>query len=119
MPVPPMKHALTAAALAAGLTLAAPASAKTARCVIHSEGGSYRGPCSYSVQRGGTFTVKPIGRRFILPGVMMITVFVDRDGSAQVSGLTGAGINSRWGEATRSNRDSACWTGSDFSVCAH
>lgn len=119
MPVPPMKLVLAAATLAAGLTLAAPASAKTARCVIHSEGGSYRGPCSYSVQRGGTFTVKPIGRRFILPGVMMITVFVDRDGSAAVSGLTGAGVNSRWGDATRSERDNACWVGDDFSVCAY
>ena len=103
----------------AASTVALPASAKTARCVIQSEGGSYRGPCSYSVQRGGTFTVKPIGRRFILPGVMMVTVFVDRDGSAEVSGLTGAGVNSRWGSATRSRHDSACWVGEGFSVCAY
>jgi hypothetical protein len=112
------KLAIAGLAIAAGLA-AMPASAKTARCVIRSEGGSYRGPCSYSVQRGGTFTVKPIGRRFLMPGVMMVTVFVDRDGYADVSGLTGAGVNSRWGQATRSRRDTACWVGDGFSVCAY
>lgn len=112
------KLAIAGLAIAAGLA-AMPASAKTARCVIRSEGGSYRGPCSYSVQRGGTFTVKPIGHRFLMPGVMMVTVFVDRDGYADVSGLTGAGVNSRWGQATRSRRDTACWVGDGFSVCAY
>lgn len=113
------KPILAAAAVLATLAVAAPAQAKTARCVIKSEGGTYRGPCSYSVQRGGTFTVKPIGRRTILPGVMMVTVFVDRDGYANVSGLTGAGATARWGEATRSRRDPACWVGDGFSVCAY
>jgi len=113
------KSIIAAAAVLATVAIAAPAQARTARCVIKSEGGMYRGPCSYSVQRGGTFTVKPIGRRTIMPGVMMVTVFVDRDGYADVSGLTGAGVNSRWGQATRSRRDSACWVGDGFSVCAY
>ena len=113
------KAAIILATAAAGAMVAAPAQAKTARCVITSEGGTYRGPCSYSAQRGGTFTVKPIGRRTILPGVMMVTVFVDRDGYANVSGLTGAGVDSRWGAATRSRRDPACWVGDGFSVCAY
>jgi len=112
------KFALATILVAAGFA-AMPASAKTARCVIRSEGGSYRGPCSYSVQRGGTFTVKPIGRRVLMPGVMMVTVFVDRDGYANVSALTGSGVNSRWGQATRSRRDNACWVGDGFSVCAY
>lgn len=114
-----LKPILATAAVLTTLALAAPAQAKTARCVIKSQGGEYRGPCSYSAQRGGTFTVKPIGRRTILPGVMMVTVFVDRDGSASVSGLTGAGVDSRWGESTRSRRDSACWVGDGFRVCAY
>ena len=114
-----MTKPILAAAVLAALAVPAPAQARTARCVIKSEGGAYRGPCSYSAQRGGTFTVKPIGRRTILPGVMMVTVFVDRDGYANISGLTGAGVNSRWGEATRSRRDPACWAGDGFSVCAY
>jgi len=112
------KPILAAAALAA-LALAAPAHAKTARCVIESEGSNYAGPCQYMVAKGGTFTVTaPHGRGFG-GGTLSITVYVTRPGFAEVRGLTEEGINSRWGTALRSRRDGACWKGEDFSVCVY
>jgi len=98
---------------------AVPAQAKIARCVIDSEGTSYRGPCQYNVARGGTFTLSPVHRRSFGEEVVSITVYVTGRGVADVRGLTRDGINSRWGRAVRSRRDSACWVGEDFSVCAY
>lgn len=109
---------LAAAALAA-LTLAIPAHAKTARCVIDSEGVNYAGPCQYTVAKGGTFTVTPPHGRGFGGETLSITVYVTRPGVAEVRGLTEAGINSRWGPARRSRRDGACWNGTDFSVCVY
>jgi len=113
------KFVLASAVLIAAGLAAAPAQAKIARCVITSEGTSYRGPCQYNVARGGTFTLTPIQRRSFGDGVESITVYVTRRNAAEVRGLTRDGINSRWGAAVRSRRDSACWVGTDFSVCAY
>lgn len=104
--------------VAAGIA-AAPAQARIARCVIDSEGTSYRGPCQYVVARGGTFTLSPAHARSFGEGVVSVTVYVTQRGVADVRGLTRDGINSRWGRAVRSRRDSACWVGEDFSVCAY
>jgi hypothetical protein len=112
------KIALASILIAAGFT-AAPAQAKVARCVIDSEGTSYRGPCQYNVARGGTFTLSPARGRSFGEGVVSVTVYVTGRGVADVRGLTRDGINSRWGRAVRSRRDNACWTGDDFSVCAY
>jgi len=112
------KPILALAALAA-LTVATPALAKNARCVIDSEGTSYRGPCEYHVAKGGTFTVTPVRSNTFAGGATSITVFVMRPGVAQVRGLTESGINSNWGNARRSKRDSACWIGNDFTVCVY
>ncbi len=113
-----LKPILAAAALGA-LTLATPAMAKNARCVIDSEGTSYRGPCEYHVAKGGTFTVTPVRENTFAGGATSITVFVMRAGVAEVRGLTDSGINSRWGRAVRSRRDGACWVGDDFKVCVY
>ena len=99
--------------------VAVPAHARVARCVIDSEGASYRGACQYNVARGGTFTVTPLRSRTFGGGPMSITVYVVRPGVAEVRGLTPEGINSRWGRALRSRRDGACWQGEDFSVCVY
>lgn len=111
--------AFTAAVLAAAGFAAAPAQAKIARCVIDSEGTSYKGPCQYNVARGGTFTVTPLHGRSFGQSVVSVTVYMTQRGVADVRGLTRDGINSRWGRAIRSRRDSACWIGEDFSVCAY
>jgi hypothetical protein len=118
-----MKLALALAAAAALAALALPAAAdaqgRRARCVVSSGGETYRGACSFVAERGGSFTVSPIGRRFLVGEVSDVSVAIVRRGVAEVRGLTSGGINSRWGEARRSSRDRACWVGSDFSVCAY
>jgi len=114
-----MSKPILATAAFVALTLAAPAHAKTARCVIESEGSNYAGPCQYTVAKGGTFTVTaPHGRGFG-GGTLSITVYVTAPGVTEVRGLTEEGINSRWGIARRSRGDSACWKGEDFSVCVY
>ena len=55
----------------------------------------------------------------ILPNITDISVTIVATGVAEVRGLTTDGINSRWGSAVRSKVDSACWTGSDFEICAY
>jgi hypothetical protein len=111
-----------AAALGFTLFLAAdPAAAqRPARCVIQSEGSAtYRGPCLFRAERGGTFTVMPPRGRAFPGGVTSVTVAVIGRGVADVRGLTRGGINSRWGEAIRSQSDGACWQGNGFRVCAY
>ena len=113
-----MKCALFLVALAA-LPFAAHGK-PPARCVVNSNGEKpYSGPCSFAPQGKGSFAIEPIGRRSFSGEVTAITVFVTGPGAAEVSGLTSAGINSRWGSARRSRRDTACWEGSDFRVCVY
>jgi hypothetical protein len=112
------KLAIASLLIAAGFA-AAPAQAKIARCVIDSEGTSYRGPCQYNVARGGTFTLTPVRERTFAGGALSITVYMVRPGVADVRGLTEAGVNSRWGRAVRTRRDRACWAGEDFTICAY
>ena len=49
----------------------------------------------------------------------MITVTILEPGVAEVAGLTEFGISSRWGRATRTAPDSACWRGTGFEICAY
>lgn len=114
-----MPKAMLAAAILVGLTLAVPAQAKLARCVIDAEGLNYRGPCNYTVAKGGTFTVTPPHGRGFGGETLSITVYVTRPGVAEIRGLTEAGIYSRWRPARRSRRDGACREGTDFSVCVY
>lgn len=71
-------------------------------------------------EQGGTFSVQmPGGNDGIAAGTTNVSVAVIAPGEAEVRGLTRDGINSRWGSATRSREDPACWVGSDFRVCAY
>jgi hypothetical protein len=98
---------------------ATPALARPARCVVTSAGEpAWRGPCDFIPDGGGSFAIQPARGRFP-DGIGMISVSIISPGVAEVRGLTPDGINSRWGEARRSARDRACWTGSDFSVCVY
>ena len=117
-----MKLALT---LALGTILAATLAAspvharpRTATCRIVTQGEKpYLGPCRFLPDGKGSFAVEPIGRRFFFPSVSTISLTVTGPGQAEVSGLTAAGINSRWGEAKRSKSAPACWRGGDFRIC--
>ncbi len=117
-----MKIALIAAAALGAIALSATADAqpRQARCVVTAEGGArYAGPCRFQSERGGSFTVSPARGRSFPDGVTSISVAMMGQGEADVRGLTRDGVNSRWGTATRSRRDRACWVGSGFSVCAY
>ena len=98
----------------------AEAKPRDAKCLIKTAGaGDYRGPCRFSPEEKGSFSVEPLGRRSFQNGVTSIGVWIVSPGLAEVRGLTRDGTNSRWGEARRSKRDRACWAGSDFSICVN
>lgn len=78
-----------------------------------------RAACEFLPESGGSFSLSAVGGQGeLFPEVSMVSVYVVEPGVAEVRGLTAAGINSRWGEAQRSAKDRACWTGGDFEVCA-
>ena len=110
-------------AFAAALTmlvLAAPAFAKwkTARCLLESEGAHYAGRCLFLVERGGSFSLKPLNPHRQLLGAKIVSVAIIGDSRAEVRGLTNDGINSRWGTVNRSRRERGCWEGDGIKICA-
>jgi hypothetical protein len=110
---------LALAAFGIAALAAAPAEARTARCVVESAGEpTWRGACNFFAERGGSFSVTPLRGRFG-EGISDISVSIISPGIAEVRGLTTDGINSRWGETRRSRRDRACWVGEDFSICVY
>ena len=112
------------AASAALAVTTGPAFAKSARCVIKTSDGAYAGPCDFTAAKGGSFSIEPLVRSEFFthaqdePGVTVISVDI-RGSSADVRGLTTDGIDSRWGAASRSRKDRACWVGDDFSICVY
>jgi hypothetical protein len=82
----------------------------------------YQGKCAFSSEKGGTFYLSsPDGKSILYNHIGSVTVFIVDKDTAEVSGLVMdkvGGHNSRWGEATRSKSDKACWDGQDFRVCA-
>jgi hypothetical protein len=93
---------------------------REARCLVKAAGApDYRGPCRFTPEKGGSFTIEPARRRAFGNGVSSISASMVSPGVAEVRGLTPDGINSRWGEARRSKRDRACWLGSDFLICVY
>ena len=78
----------------------------------------FSGNCIFEQFGGnGSFSIKsPYG---LIVGRSSISVSIIQPGIAEVRGLTTSGINSRWGEARRSSSDTACWVGSDFTICAY
>ena len=93
---------------------------EVAQCLIKQSGvTTYAGDCAFHLERGGSFSIRRWDDEPIQPGVTDISVSIVSPGVAEVRGLTTDGVNSRWGAATRSTVDGACWTGSDFEICAY
>lgn len=90
---------------------------KMARCVIGPD--KYAGPCVFHAEKNGSFSISQRDQSVMFSNVTMITISIVEPGNAEVRGLTTEGVNSRWGMATRSEEDRACWSGSDFEVCAY
>jgi hypothetical protein len=101
-------------------TSATAAPSKPARCDVgNNYGEHYVGPCLFTADSDGSFSVSRAKGAAIMGDITVVTVQIIEAGTAEVRGLTRAGINSRWGSAQRSKRDRACWRGSDFWVCAY
>lgn len=114
-----VRMAFIAAVLAFGAS-SPMAIARPARCAIRSGVVVYVGRCDFIAEKGnGGFSVAPVGAKYFSDGVSIISVYKIAPLKAEVRGLTRDGVNSRWGAATRSTRDTACWTGDDFSICAY
>ncbi len=93
--------------------------AHTARCRVRAAGvAAVEGPCVLSLDGdNGSFFVTPAdGSTYNGTSPVSVTIIEPR--VAEVRGMTSDGINSRWGMAKRVAEDPACWTGSDFEVCA-
>jgi len=98
---------------------ASSASEKTVHCLIESNGNSpYKGNCLFLREKGGSFTLRSIDKlKPILEQISNISIYIIEKDVAEVRGLTLDGINSRWGNAKRSSKDTACWVGGDFKIC--
>jgi len=88
-----------------------------ARCKIGPK--KYTGPCVFRAEENGSFSISRRDQSEIFSNVTVVTVSIVETGKAEVRGLTTEGVNSRWGMATRSEDDRACWSGTDFEVCAY
>ncbi len=96
---------------------------RPARCVVTNGDnedwpGTWRGPCYFFSERGGSFSIRTRTGSFP-DGTDQIGVTLTAPGQAEVRVITQHGMNARWGEARRSRRDPACWVGDDFSICAY
>ncbi len=94
--------------------------AKPAKCVIEKgDDVVFSGGCEFEMSdNNGSFFLRQLNED-IIPSITSISVYITDPGIAYVSGLTVNGNNSRWGTAKRSIKDSACWVGSDFTICAY
>ena len=98
---------------------AAQAADKTVKCEITSEGKkAFNGKCIFQPEAGGSFSLSNFKQKPLFGSITVVSVSIIEKGVAEVRGLTTDGINSRWGEAKRSEKDKACWVGEDFKVCA-
>jgi hypothetical protein len=118
----PMLSAVAAAVLALAATAAASAqeNSRIVDCRVESEGKVVvNGKCRFTPEPGGSFTLESAtANRPLFGSILQVSVALISPGTAEVRGLTRQGINSRWGEAQRSNDDRSCWVGSDFRICA-
>lgn len=90
---------------------------KMARCIIGPN--KYEGPCVFRADKNGSFSISRRDQSTLFSNVSVVSVSIVETGKAEVRGLTTEGVNSRWGMATRSEDDRACWSGADFEVCAY
>lgn len=92
--------------------------AKDATCQID-EGGRtlYKGKCQFEPQGGGSFYISHpnITKKISVEGIMVLIESKDQ-AVVQATKLGGGGL--MWGEATRSQKQKACWLGRDFKICA-
>ncbi len=90
----------------------------TGKCTIVSGNHTYS-PSDCLIKKGmdenlSWLIIEKKDGRPLLEEILLISVTEIDPGTAEVSGLTKDGINSRWGEA---RFDGKCWSGDDFRIC--
>ena len=97
----------------------AQAADRTVKCEIESSAVKvFNGKCKFMPETDGSFSLSNFNEKPLFNEVTIVSVTIIEKGLAEVRGLTTRGNNSRWGEAKRSSKDSACWVGADFKICA-
>lgn len=92
---------------------------RTIDCQITTVHTSYKGRCHFIAEKGGSFTLSNINSQNPLIGdTKTLHVYIVDKGVAEVDSLHEDGITTSWGTATRSQKQKACWVGSDFKICA-
>tara|TARA_Y100000815_G_scaffold274110_1_gene307212 strand:+ start:1055 stop:1525 length:471 start_codon:yes stop_codon:yes gene_type:complete len=86
--------------------------------ITNDYGAKFDGQCLFQADSDGSFALSLPDEKPLTDEITLIGVGITAPGKAEVRGLTTAGVNSRWGAATRSTEDPACWTGEDFEICA-
>ena len=103
------------------------AAGRIVKCQIDNGGEvTYKGECLFLPENKGSFSlVNPRANpntfdkhKQLFSGIIALSVSIIEKNQAEVRGLTTNDNNSRWGEAVRSEEDTACWIGSDFRICA-
>ena len=113
-----------AAAATAIVSAGEPAWANIVRCQVRLGESDYAGPCAFTRDRGGSFSVAPVERVVFFshskraPDVKAVAVLV-KGSSAEVRGIATDDSETRWGEARRSHKDHACWIGDHFAICVY
>ncbi len=99
---------------------AADDTASAGNCTIVSGGHTYR-PSDCLIKKGkdenlNWLVIERKNGRPLLEEILTVSIVEISPGTAEVSGLTKDGINSRWGEA---RFDGKCWNGDDFRICTN
>ena len=116
-----MKTKLAASALFLLMgSMSSVAAERPVKCAVESAGvPAFHGSCFFQSEKGGSFTLRSAKKGAdLVEDISSVSVDVVAKDVAEVRGLTSSGMNSRWGDARRSNKERACWVGADFRVCA-
>jgi hypothetical protein len=91
---------------------------KTAECeIMMGNQIVFNDKCVFISTQDGSFSLSNLKKDDpLFDNILVVTVNIERKSVADIHGLTKDGVNSRWGEAERSNEDKSCWVGSDFKV---
>lgn len=116
----PLRIMAIAAALSAPLLYSQAAYAKTARCEISSEDGSYVGPCDFTAGKGGSFSLVLPEKAVSILYTNYMEVTVKSPGVGRLAGtVDGIGEINDWGIVRRDTKKPACWSGEWGRVCVY
>ncbi|MEM6666614.1 MAG: hypothetical protein AAF638_09440 [Pseudomonadota bacterium] len=78
----------------------------------------FDGPCLFSAHGAGSFDVQRADGQPIFDEMTSLSVKIDGENEAVVTGTTLAGTTTSLGRVSRSTFDTACWVSRDLELCA-